>query len=129
MVSLPLLEGDIVSLTDQIRGSDAYQIQLRLQTLATNYYVFERNYQELMALIDEVENPISFSKVWAPDKNHVMQQVMRETARLLQNLVASAKSLVEHTRRLIREWYRDTDFFVRYQAKVDGFVKTRIGPD
>jgi hypothetical protein len=48
-----------------------------------------------------------------------MQQALREIARLLRNLVASAKALVHYTRGLIRRDYKDTDFLPRYQSEVD----------
>jgi len=115
----PPLEGDIGSLTDQIRASDGYRYQMRIQVLSSNYYIFERNFQEFIKLLEEVENPDSFPKVWSPDKAPVLQQVMREVARLLQNLVASAKSLVDHTRNLVREWYECSDFMELYQAEID----------
>ncbi len=45
--------------------------------------------------------------------------ILREITRLLHNLVASAKSLVDHTRRFINAWYSGTDFLEEYQQEVE----------
>ena len=108
---------DTESLYDEIVESKAYQVRLRMQVLETNYYVFDRNYQDFIRLIGAVEHPDSFSKVWTSDKKSVMQSVLSEIARLLQNLVA-AESLVEHIRNLMNDWYKDSVFLGQYQHEV-----------
>lgn len=47
-----------------------------------------------------------------------VQDILVEMARLLHNFIASAKSLVEYTRKIINERYRDADFYEQYQTEV-----------
>jgi hypothetical protein len=106
------------SLSAQIYRSTAFQIHLRLVTLETNYFVFARNYGEISQLIKGVQHPDAYDKLWPQDKHEEMMWVLREITRLLHNLVASAKTLVEHTRILINQWYEETEFLTEYQAEV-----------
>lgn len=110
---------DPARLSAEVYQSEAFQIHLRFETLATNYFVFERNYEEIKRLLFAVEHPDTFDKLWTQDKQQEMSMVLREITRLLHNLVASAKTLVEHTRNLIKDWYADTEFLEEYQLEID----------
>lgn len=109
---------DPAALSREIYDSEAFQIQLRLETLAVNYFVLQRNYEEIKILLMAVQHPNTFDQVWAPNKQQEMKRVLREVTRMLHNLVASAKTLVEHTRILIKEWYADTEFLRDYEIEV-----------
>lgn len=105
-------------LSRDIQDSQAYQIRLRLETLAINYFVFHRNYEELKMLVTAAQHPNTFNQIWAPHKQQEMTRVLREMTRMLHNLVASAKTLVEHTRILINKSYPDSQFLRDYETEI-----------
>jgi hypothetical protein len=109
---------DPATLTREIQDSRSYQIYLRLQTLRINYFVFHRNYEELKMLVMAAQHPNTFDQIWAPDKPQEMTRILGEMIRMLHNLIASAKTLVEHTRILIKDWYPDSEFLREYNAEI-----------
>lgn len=102
----------------QVYQSEAYQIYTRFQTFAGNYFVFERNYQELNKLLSAAQDPKTFLDLWIQSKIPEMVIVIRELTRLLHNFLASAKTLVEHTRALVDDWYKGTEFAEEYQKEI-----------
>lgn len=106
-------------LSKEVYQSEAFQIDLRFEILATNYFIFERNYEEMKRLLSAMEHPDAFDKLWTRNKQQEMNVALREIIRLLHNLVASATTLVNHTRMLIRKWYAGTEFLEEYQLEVD----------
>jgi len=50
-------------LSTQVYESEAFQIHLRLETLATNYFVFDRSCHEMMKLLAAVQHPDRFEKL------------------------------------------------------------------
>jgi hypothetical protein len=110
---------DPAFLLAQVYESDALQIRLRFEALATNFFIFERNYQEMVKWLVAVQHPNTIDILWAQDKQQDMTTALREVSRLLHNLVASAKTLVDHTRSLIRHWYADSEFLQEYQSEVE----------
>ena len=102
----------------QVYQSEAYQVFMRLQTFSSNYYVFHRNYQELNQLLSSTQNPDTFFDLWTQDKRPELVMVMNEVARLFHNFLASAKTLVDHTRALVDDWYTESKFFEEYKAEV-----------
>lgn len=99
----------------RIVDSDAYRIYQRLLTLDTNFFIFDRNYKDLKLAIDYCVKPEHIHKLF--DHND-SQRVLLHMVRYLHNYLASAKSLVEHTRILIKDWYRQTDFIEEYNSQI-----------
>lgn len=109
---------DPYELSAEVYKSEAYKIWLRLDTLAINWFVYERNYQKLSELLVASERPESHTKIWIQERDRERMIVMREIVRLFQNYLASAKSLVDHTRKLVEEWYSGSVFFEEYNIEV-----------
>jgi hypothetical protein len=102
----------------KINQSKAYQIRMRLQTFSNNYSVFEGNYRELNRLLSAAQHPEAFQILWIQSKRPQMNVITRELGRLLHNFVTSAKTLVDHTRTFVDEWYGETHFFNEYHSEV-----------
>jgi hypothetical protein len=118
---LPRFEdiNDPALLSALVYQSPAYQIYLNLEKLSLYFYVFKKNYIELVRLLRGAQSPESFEKIWVQDKQNEMTAVLMEISRLLQNFIASAPALVHHTRKSIRNWYANDSFLGEYQSKVD----------
>jgi hypothetical protein len=57
-------------------------------------------------------------KLWGLRNRRKLETVINETLRLLHNYLASAKSLVDQTRVVIRTWYKETEFLKEYEAQI-----------
>jgi hypothetical protein len=96
----------------------AWKISGRLQTLTLNYFVFKRNYLELIKIIEIQDDPKKFLNLIGVKDRLNADVVEFEIARLLHNFLASAKTLVDHTRILIFHWYKEDNFIIEYKTHV-----------
>jgi hypothetical protein len=74
--------------------------------------------QELIALLEAADRPDHVRELWDIDNRPQLERLLRELTRLLFNVVASAKGLVDHTRCLMKKWYADTEFIEEYNRQV-----------
>jgi hypothetical protein len=108
----------ILKLMDELNKMPEYALFVQLQGFDASIYTFDKNYQDLIRTIDFLaNNPQAKSLFWLRNRDQLML-MMREIIRLLHNYVAAAMSLIDHTRRLYRKLYADTDKFPDYEAKV-----------
>jgi len=105
-------------LAQEVHNSFAAKVSGRLETLRINFYVFDRNYQELIRILEGIKNTEVWFKIWDPKNPEALDILLCETARLLQNFLASAKALVEHTQIVISSWYKSTEFLDEYHCQV-----------
>ena len=106
---------DPALLTTQVYKSEAYQIYLRLHTFGLNYYVFTKNYEEVRSILIKAQSTEAFYELWTGEKQQELLLVTRELIRRFHNFLASAKTLVDHSRSLIDDHYQDTSFYNEYQ--------------
>ena len=109
----------IVNLYNKLTSMSEYKLLLRIRSLDSSLYVFEKNYQDLRTLLtlhSDVKEAIRLRKA---GKKPEMRGFLYEITRLLQNFVASVKSLIDHTRIIYREIYKGGEEFPNYQAEVD----------
>src|SRR3954454_3890374 len=100
----------------RVRDSDAYKRYARLLTLDTNFFVFDRNYRDLKLAIDEFSKAERIPLLFDQSESQI---ILYHMVRLLHNYLAAAKMLVDHTRTLINDWYRDTQFIDEYKHQVN----------
>ncbi len=84
--------------------------------LRANFYVFDKNYEQMKKLIEYLNDSEDIF-IRLNDIQNV-QDILAEMARLLHNFIASAKSLVEYTRKLMNERYKNENFYEQYQSEV-----------
>lgn len=99
-------------LAREIGESQAFAIESRFGTLDTNFYVFRVNYAELKALLSTTQTAELMFKY--EETNRILQ----ELTRLLHNFLASARSLVDHTRAVMKEWYGGTELHYEYTQEI-----------
>jgi hypothetical protein len=102
-------------LNHMVYQSEAFKIYQRRLTLDTLLFVFDRNYQELRGFLTDAVKPEHIDLLW---KQREATVILREVIRLVHNYVASAKMLVDNTRPLIQDWYKNTSFLAEYNAEV-----------
>jgi hypothetical protein len=108
----------IVQLNHELAGMPEYALLRRIDTLGTSLRVFQRNYAELRKLLAFCADPQSYLSLW--DRKNIEKQhaLWDEVTRLIHNYVASAKTLIEHTRRLYKDLRKGGLTFEDYQEKV-----------
>lgn len=80
--------------------------------------IFRRNAQELLAATHNVRDADYGLQLMAVNNREAGQQAHREINRFVHNFVASAMTLVEHTRNFMREHYEGTAVRITYDNRV-----------
>jgi hypothetical protein len=110
---------ELRALIEETHNSEAIKHLGRLETLRANFYVFNRNYQELKKLLETLKKGETAFHLWDLRNGQQLDIAINEVLRMLQNYLASAKSLVDQTRVIIRGWYTETNFMHEYEKQVD----------
>lgn len=114
----------ILQLQDELRNSPEYEIVRELQGHDLSVFIFDRNYQRLLHMRRALsENPDAKTLMYA--RNHdLLMEFLSEIIRMIHNFVASAMSLIDHTRRIYNTHYRDSNLIPEYEkVKNETFVK------
>jgi hypothetical protein len=95
-------------------------IHFTVHMMQINYIVFRKNYEELVKLHKEFDQPLIFNELaLQTDKGkEIAQDTIIEFTRVLHNFLASAKMLIEVTRRWVRRQFEDSEFLDTYQKEV-----------
>ncbi|MEM1253640.1 MAG: hypothetical protein AAGI69_14505 [Cyanobacteria bacterium P01_H01_bin.21] len=104
----------------KIEISEHMQAYRHIQQLSLTNYAFRESYKEMMNCLDNYLDAVL-------DENYKhqifwfhYQTPEKEVYRLFLNFVSSAKTLVDHTRRMKDTLYRGCSFEVKYQEKIEG---------
>lgn len=104
------------AIMDKVESSEAYKIYQRSLDLDQNLFVFERNYQDLKRAIEKFSQSEQIDLLWDHYQSEI---ILHHMCRFVHNFLASAMTLVEHTRIIIRENYGGTSFSAEYQGEID----------
>jgi hypothetical protein len=100
-----------------MRATPEFQRFQELQRFTNTLHIFEANYRELDRLLWFVCDSPAGDKLFRPENRSAWEQLMMEAIRLLQNFVAAAKALVDHSRALYRRLYEPEGTFPEYQEE------------
>lgn len=107
-------------LRDAFYNSEGVRLYNRTLSNQLSSYTFENNYIELHKLIELHSQLDTQLKLGDVHNREPRQHFLAEITRLLHNFLASAKSLVDHTRNFIRAAYSDQKEIVEeYQTEVN----------
>jgi hypothetical protein len=104
-------------LKEQIESSEGWKIEAGTRNLGTSYYIFMSNYNQLKNGLELFDSKAS-SKLWAIKNRDKMDLFQTEIIRLFHNYLASVKSLVEHTRIIVREIHGSNEFSRECELKI-----------
>ncbi len=95
-------------------------IHFTVQMMQINYVIFRKNYAELTRLQQKFDQPLNFRELaLQTDKGReIAQDTFIEFTRLLHNFLASAKMLVDVTRRWVRQQFENSEFLEFYEKEV-----------
>lgn len=107
------------------RRYDAYdqskemEIYRNLRALQSSFQVFEMNFHELMCCLQPLTDVRQSLSLYNQQKMENVDALIAETKRLLHNFLASAKSLVDHTRVIVKRLYEGHVFLDEYESKMN----------
>src|SRR5436309_1126101 len=90
-----------LALMKQIETTEGWKVRQRILIHSISYHVFTGNYEELRRVLEAYHNPDFALPLWAVSNRPKLDLFQKEIVRLLHNYVASAKTLVEHTRKFV----------------------------
>ncbi len=111
-------------LQQELQESDEYKLMLELQGHEISLSIFDRNYQRLIQVQRFLsENPDAHQLMILRNRDQLMI-LLSDVIRLTHNFVASAMSLVDHTRRIYNSQYRDSNAIPEYDKTVEVLFAT-----
>jgi len=110
---------ELIDLGNEIENSDGWKITNKIFNLGTSHYIYMGNHSQLKQALEIFNNPKVTTEIWAVKNREMLREYQKEVIRLLHNYLASAKSLVEHTRIFARDMYGETDFFKEYEGMIE----------
>jgi len=105
---------------DKLQASSEMEIYRNLEALSASYRVFKRNYDELVYHLDHLNDPRESLFMYSSEQRENLERLIDETSRLFHNFLASAKSLVDHTRVIVNRLYFNQEFKKEYDKKLAG---------
>jgi hypothetical protein len=105
---------------DKLQASSEMEIYRNLEALSASYRVFKRNYDELVYHLEHLNDPRESLFMYSSEQRENLEHLIDETSRLFHNFLASAKSLVYHTRVIVNRLYFNQEFKKEYDKKLAG---------
>ena len=115
---------DAVELIRRIKECEGERVSHKIEELHATFFIFSGNREQLVIAIRAFEHPPNTSTLWSVENRLVLRHFHKEIARLLHNYLASAATLIDHTRTFVRDLYHDKPFYDQYEKKRDDTFKT-----
>lgn len=106
------------ALIKQIEATEGSKILQRIKIHAISHHIFKGNYEELRRVLEKYHDPNFALQLWDMKNRSMLDLFQKEIVRMLHNYVASEKTLIEHTRKFVREHYSGMEFEREYDSKV-----------
>ena len=101
-----------------IMDSEGRKFNSRMKNHSFSYNIFSGNIKELNDGLRIIETPEIGLALLSQDNKEAGNQAHREINRLFHNFLASAKTLIEHTRIFINKHYKNTTIQQAYMQKI-----------
>lgn len=110
---------DLLKSRNELELLPGYMLLEETKTLKLTFGIFCGNYKELTGLLAFFCQDKRAGELMNLRNRHILEAFQKEAARLLHNYVASAMSLVDHTRNAYRKLDKRIRPFLEYQVEVD----------
>ncbi|MDQ3749460.1 MAG: hypothetical protein M3367_10700 [Acidobacteriota bacterium] len=107
-----------IKLEQIIIGHQGGEIFEKIKEIERSLYIFQGNFKELLMEINNFSQPENLVFFDVRNREN-LESILVEIARRLHNFVAAALSLVEHTRRIVKEMYENTPFILEYKSELE----------
>jgi len=94
-----------------------WKIANRIRPVDISYYIFNQNCEELKQFLVAYSKPEVALEISRVENRRKLDAFLKEVMRRLQNYLASAMSLVDHTFLLVRDLYKGTPFEKEYHCE------------
>ncbi|WP_344965538.1 hypothetical protein [Oceanisphaera sediminis] len=112
------MENRSYELFKEIMDSSGMKFHNRMKSHSFSYNIFSMNLKELNEGLKLIETPQVGLKLMSEENREAGHQAHREINRLFHNFIASAKTLIEHTRIFVDKHYKDTPLHQAYAQKI-----------
>lgn len=113
------LTEELQDLDRKIKSGKGYQASATTTFLEENYFLFDGNYLNLRHILDQFEQPTMFLKLFDERDRGKLLLFVRDVVRLFHNYLAGAATLLDHTRIVSDEVYRETSFANEYSQQIE----------
>lgn len=116
---MPINEGEhpadaLRRLKDEITATPGWEVLTRIRRLERTLAILLGNSADLRAALEFFADPRRSLPLWSVDRRAEFRQFLGDVDRLLHNFLASAKTLVDHSRRIMTEAYEGSPVMERY---------------
>src|SRR2546425_7105962 len=118
-----MVANDPIALQNKIIKSKGWKIMQKIRLLSISYYAFNQNYDELNQLLVAFSKPEIGLEIARVGNERKLDAFLIEITRRLHNYLASAMTLVNHTRVLVTDLYTGTPFEKEYVGEKDRTFK------
>jgi hypothetical protein len=108
----------LLEIQDELFAMPEWKTVSRIRLFGTSIRLFRSNTRDLLAFLDHLTIGPHAGVVDNVDKRVHLDEALEEVLRLLHNFVASAMSLVDHSRVMFKELYERSERFPEYLAQV-----------
>lgn len=116
--------GKYLELQAELEGNKGFQYLQRRKVHERSLKVFGGNFRQFAELVDLVQDPGYYLR---QDFSKEAEEINSEIIRLFHNYLASAKSLIDHTRTYVEQWHAGDEFGLSYQVQVkSSFIESNI---
>ena len=105
------IQQELIKMPEWERLAEIRQFKLSVE-------IFQKNANELIQLLDSVKTGPGAIQLWALENRPILDQLLREVARLLHNFVSASFSLIDHARRFHKRNYEGDGRFADYEEQV-----------
>lgn len=104
---------------DILEKSVEMEIYRNFQALQSSFRVFNNNFHELIQELEHLKDPRQALTMYGTNQRENLENLLDQALRLLHNFLASAFSLIEHTRKIVTRLYSGQAFRDEYQKKLE----------
>jgi len=108
----------IIELHDELKSMKEFVLLEQIRHFNSSIEVFKGNYYQLREYVEFHNNPIKSRELFSVNNREVLFAFQQEIIRLLHNYVASAFSLIDHSRRHYEKLYSNKPEFPEYLIEV-----------
>lgn len=110
---------DFAIMTKQLEQCAGKRIFAEIRSVELSYRTFAANSKELLDAANWYQDAEAARDLWALGRSEQLEEFVGEVMRFLHNYLASVKSLVDHSRRIVRGLCDQTAFWTEYQGRVE----------
>jgi hypothetical protein len=110
----------------QIESSQGWKIEMGIRDVERSRYIFMVNYNHLKKALEVFNSDVGL-KLWDIRNRDKMDLFQMEIIRMFHNYLASVKSLVDHTRNIVKEIHGNNEYSKEYHEKIEElFVNSKL---